>query len=685
MRTSGPEGCRWRVWRQPGLAVSCPRAPAETRLQRGARGVGPDKLSPRTNRRRGHFVGAYCTQWPRYGRGPHALQARGGMAYVAGTSSAGGGGGQMKEQRQVGSVCLNCRRLKRRCDRQFPCGSCVKLREKDPTACCVYAPGDAPVPPNLVPDDDVRTPPAAMKRACAACRKRKKRCVHNGGGDRGDDGAAHAPAKFHPGAKAGGEGKSSKTSHVGAASHPVRTERSRPKAKQPSVPAVVVRKVSAVSSVYRRVISCAECRRKKQRCLCGPNGELAAAQAYANQKIVLSSGGGLRVSSAVKHACAHCRQRKKRCTHLYSGEVGQSNVGPKGGLGVLFNSPIQKPARMGGNLSAKERKRERDRQRKRRSASAAAVERVGSPASSSQGKKASAGVQGNASGGAIRMRGVNGSTLVRWAACDKCRKRRIRCLHMKAVLVNGGGSVPVKEEDSGGAKSAGAAMTIMQMFKSAKRPLPTSGGAADSLGPQRKKRKSEHARPAGSGSKPLAGGAKAKKPSAPGAPASKKGKEAADVARFVPCLECKRKKRKCWCNVKKGSAGSDGGVVSTTRMPASSSKGLQTGSGLRRVKVEGSASTMKRQKSGGAGGMGAISHIFTSVKEQEEVNWLLEFAQLAKVSVFALLPGSVWVMCWHGYSGLTVVLMPMHAVNRMLRLCVLQRSPPCVAACAGAC
>jgi hypothetical protein len=42
-----------------------------------------------------------------------------------------------------GGACQNCRRKKNRCDRETPCGSCLKLMIKDPSVRCVYGPDSA--------------------------------------------------------------------------------------------------------------------------------------------------------------------------------------------------------------------------------------------------------------------------------------------------------------------------------------------------------------------------------------------------------------------------------------------------------------------------------------------------------------------------------------------------------------
>jgi len=626
---------RSRAAREPGAAPAgpavCPARP-EGRDACPGRAANPGRWA-----RRGGTAGAARGEMLRSvsdeANGVPA-RARGGGSAGPGHSGGGGGAAQAQEAQQEGSVCQNCRRLKKRCDRQTPCGSCRRLQERDPSVQCVRVAADEPRPPNLVPDDDVRALGAPAKLACVVCRKRKKRCMPDCPHRVVND-AAHAPAKTHPSVKAAGATKTKKSSSTGKSA---RGERPKPKSKRPSMPALFVRKVgtsSGGSSIYRKVVSCADCRRKKQRCLHGLNGQSAVPPSDSHQKAAATSSAIFQASAASKQACALCRKRKKRCTHLLP--AGPHDGVDKGKQNGLFKSRavLFKPATpaLGGNLSAKERKRERDRQRRARIAAASAAATAKSatvepPTSSSasslpSGKSSNAGMHGKMSGGDVRMRGVNGSTLVRWVACDKCRKRRIRCLHMKAVAVNTAGSAAVKAE-AGTDESLDATLKISQLFKSAKRGHASGAGEASVV--QSKKRKMQQGREADAYSKPAAAKTKAWT-----APSASRGKEAADAARFVPCLDCKRKKRKCWCNVvKPEKAGSSSRrSAKPSDSPKSVSKSTKAKALLAIVKSEANARPLKQETSTAAQG---ASSVFSSSNQQEEVNWLLEFAQLAQVS-----------------------------------------------------
>ena len=116
----------------------------------------------------------------------------------------------------------------------------------------------------------------------------------------------------------------------------------------------------------RNSVSCAECRRRKQRCLCGEKVVVAPGPDPEPDPNLAPKGMGVQYSATmVKAACALCRQRKKRCVHVFLGAGSHQTQGIVASGVLATNNRI--------------RKRDRERERRRnlkwlREAAAAKVE-----------------------------------------------------------------------------------------------------------------------------------------------------------------------------------------------------------------------------------------------------------------------------------------------------------------------
>ena len=116
----------------------------------------------------------------------------------------------------------------------------------------------------------------------------------------------------------------------------------------------------------RSSVSCAECRRRKQRCLCGQKVVVAPGPDPDPEHNLAQKGMGGRYSATmVKAACTFCRQRKKRCVHVFLGAGSHQTQGIVASGVLATNNRIRK----------RDRERERRRNLKRlREAAAAKVE-----------------------------------------------------------------------------------------------------------------------------------------------------------------------------------------------------------------------------------------------------------------------------------------------------------------------
>jgi len=326
----------------------------------------------------------------------------------------------------LGPACQSCRRLKRRCDRESPCGNCKRMTARgDPSVLCVLVVGGDMSPAEMAGEEATRVANEATKQPCLQCRKRKKRCIHVGppsndvnlrGAPAGKlawcglkpDAAEHtlavrekscgalAPADradaqpssaasvatafdaagqthrvrlmtSYPGALDRKDTRGSVASDPGvrrdvAACGSIRldaadqTQRVRPKPDYYGTLASAGRKdVESGSASSKagtsRIVSCVECRRRKQRCLCGPNG-VAAPQPRPPPT----------AGSPAKEACSLCRQRKKRCVHVLLPAFTSRQGLAANGVPALSNKKRER-----------DRERERSRSHQRMQVAAAAV------------------------------------------------------------------------------------------------------------------------------------------------------------------------------------------------------------------------------------------------------------------------------------------------------------------------
>jgi hypothetical protein len=346
--------------------------------------------------------------------------------------------------------------------------------------------GGIPITTKLVTDEEARM--LVSKHACATCRKRKKRCLHFSFESLCAPEttrivpAIKPPTPGAPAPNKGAQAVTKRQSHGSAALTSQQVRPLRPKKSSSRAPALEAASVADGSP--RRVIACADCRRKKQRCPHFANGTSNTCPRIPNKTVAPTAPDTSAPSSAVKRACSSCRARKKRCPHV----VFPSGAPVRGSKNKRLSSPF-KP-RLGDKsrldkLSLEQiSKRQADRNRKRaQDATSASSSAATAPASvaatckvatasgtlqwldSTPSKSLPAQKKRTSSTVALGCEGERGIRK-RLAACDKCRQRRIRCFHMYNALADDG---------SAGADDKQAHMhTLNHIFKSSKCPINSS-------------------------------------------------------------------------------------------------------------------------------------------------------------------------------------------------------------------
>jgi hypothetical protein len=519
------------------------------------------------------------------------------------------------------------------------------MMERDPTVKCVPhistgGRGNSERTPNLVPDEEARAP--VVKQACLLCRQRKKRCLHVATSD--DAFAADVLARMRPGPAPGSQ-RTPTGSQSASLYPPVRGARCKTPGGEYFVPAGRkdaggVERGSA--GAHRRVVSCAECRRKKQRCRCGTNGTVPLAIPAGPHNSALSEVARVREATGVKQACFYCRQRKKRCPHSQVEGVWSSGMvnDDKASHGEHGRVHVREGTSHGSDLHGFDGQVKGEAFLPESCLSVLIGERSSTSSLASvtdckPGRGASA-------------------KAVRLSACDQCRQRRIRCVHMHAR------------------EGATSGRAINDVFKASKRRRESRESA--SMQHLSKKLKAANGK-CTEGERLLIkalqhgnAGRGMELQSASAAVTKSNGSLVADDGvRFVPCADCKRRKRKCWCANKlahtmpakqvqylhSGNANSSipvAGIAGAAQVECGDKRdrwadGGRAVEGAAGVKIEG-----RDQVEIGTGGVKVASG--SGGSEREEVNWLLEFAQLAQVLcvVWVILFGVVLVgWLWQVY------------------------------------